>query len=208
MRRGIAAALAGILLVSLTACGQTEEFDAKGYVEGVLDATYKSDYAAHAEDVGEDEKDIQAEMEESNRKAAEDALADSGISATDAEIDEYIGLIEEGYKKIGYEVKNVEKDENDNFTVEVEVTPVGILDSLEEIFTEKLTDAVNNGTDESGYMAVFNESVKESINQAQTLDPQTVTLNVAWSEDDDGNHVYEINESDLDQLDKVATNQL
>ena len=50
-----------------------------------------------------------------------------------------------------------------------------------------------NGVDESGYMAVFNESVQESINQAQTYDPQTVTLNVTYEENSDGDHVYSIN---------------
>lgn len=131
----------------------------------------------------------------------------SGISATDEELQEYIALIEEGYKKIDYEVQEAVKDDNDNFTVDVTVTPVGLLDSLEEIFTQKLQEAVNNGIDESGYMSVFNESVKESIDQAQTYDPQTVTLNVTWTEDEDGNHVYAVNESDMNTLDLIATNQ-
>lgn len=207
MKKMLAAVLAGVMVLSMAACGQEEDFDAKGYVQGVLDATYKSDYAAHAEDVGESEEDVKEEIEGNDREAAEAALTGSGITATDDEIEEYLSLINDGYQKIEYEVGEAVKDDNDNFTVEVTVTPVGLLDSLETIFTDKLTAAVENGTDESGYMAVFNESVKESIEQAPTYDPQTVTLNVTWSEDDDGNHVYEINESDLDNLDLIATNQ-
>ena len=138
MKKLVAALLAGVMVFSLAACGEKEEdFDAKGYVEGVLDATYHGD--------------------------------------------------------------------NDNFTVDVEITPVGLLDNLQTIFTNKLQEAVANGVDESGYMAVFNESVQESINQAQTYDPQTVTLNVTYEENSDGDHVYSINESDMEKLDSIAT---
>ena len=56
MKKLVAALLAGVMVFSLAACGEKEEdFDAKGYVEGVLDATYHGDYKAHAEDVGESE---------------------------------------------------------------------------------------------------------------------------------------------------------
>lgn len=194
------------MVLSMAACG-AEDFDATGYVQGVLDAQFHGEYAAHAEDVGESEEDIKNEIDANNLEIAQQALSMSGISATDEELQEYIALIEEGYKKIDYEVQEAVKDDNDNFTVDVTVTPVGLLDSLEEIFTQKLQEAVNNGVDESGYMSVFNESVKESINQAPTYDPQTVTLNVTWTEDDDGNHVYAVNESDMNKLDLIATNQ-
>ena len=61
MKKLVAALLAGVMVFSLAACGEKEEdFDAKGYVEGVLDATYHGDYKAHAEDVGESEEDIKS----------------------------------------------------------------------------------------------------------------------------------------------------
>ena len=164
----LAAVLAGAVILSATACSGAEDFDATGYVQGVLDAQYQGEFAAHAEDVGESEEDVRNEIESSNLETAQTALAQSGMTATEEEIQEYVDLIEEGYKKIEYEVQEAVKDDNDNYTVDVVVTPVGILDSLEEIFTAKLQEAVNNGVDESGYMAVFNESVKESIDQAQT----------------------------------------
>ena len=45
MKKLVAALLAGVMVFSLAACGEKEEdFDAKGYVEGVLDATYHGDY--------------------------------------------------------------------------------------------------------------------------------------------------------------------
>ena len=206
MKKLVAALLAGVMVFSLAACGEKEEdFDAKGYVEGVLDATYHGDYKAHAEDVGESEEDIKKELEDNNIQVAKDALAQSGLTATDDEIEAYVAMIDDGYKKITWTVKDAVKDDNDNFTVDVEITPVGLLDNLQTIFTNKLQEAVANGVDESGYMAVFNESVQESINQAQTYDPQTVTLNVTYEENSDGDHVYSINESDMEKLDSIAT---
>lgn len=206
MKKLAAAILAGVMVLSLAACGGKEEdFDAKGYVEGVLDATYHGEYKAHAEDVGESEEDIKKEIEDSNIQVAKDALAQSGLTATDEEIEVYVSMIEDGYKKITWTVKDAVKDDNDNFTVDVEITPVGLLDNLQTIFTNKLQEAVANGVDESGYMAVFNEAVQESINQAQTYDPQTVTLNVTYEEDSDGNRTYSINESDMTTLDSIAT---
>ena len=206
MKKLVAALLAGVMVFSLAACGEKEEdFDAKGYVEGVLDATYHGDYMADAEDVGASEEVIQKELDDNIIQVAKDALAQSGLTATDDEIEAYVAMIEEGYKKITWTVKDAVKDDNDNFTVDVEITPVGLLDNLQTIFTNKLQEAVANGVDESGYMAVFNESVQESINQAQTYDPQTVTLNVTYEENSDGDHVYSINESDMEKLDSIAT---
>ena len=97
MKKLVAALLAGVMVFSLAACGEKEEdFDAKGYVEGVLDATYHGDYKAHAEDVGESEEDIKKELEDNNIQVAKDALAQSGLTATDDEIEAYVAMIEDG----------------------------------------------------------------------------------------------------------------
>lgn len=198
------AAVAGVMTLTLFGCG-AKDFDATGYVQGVLDATYHGEYAAHAEDVGESEDAIREEMEANTLAIAEQALASSGMTATQEELQEYVDLIEEGYQKVEYTVGEA-VEEDGNYTVEVTVTPVGLLDNLETIFTEKLQAAVNNGIDESGYMAVFNESVKESIASAKTYDPQTVTLHVTYTEEGN-NRIYTVEEADLTTLDAVATNQ-
>lgn len=206
MKKLAAAALAGVMALSMVACG-AEDFDAKGYVQGALDAQFKGEYAAHAEDVGQTEEEVKKQIEDENLTEAKQTLALSGIPATDEEIETYIDLIVEGIKKVDYEVQDAVKDDNDNFTVDVVVTPVGILDSLEDIFTAKIQDAVaNQGIDENGYMGVFNESVKESIDQAQTYDPETVTLHVTYTEEGK-NRVYSVNEDDINQLTMVATHQ-
>ena len=103
--------------------------------------------------------------------------------------DEHGQKIEEYAEKAGYEDVDAFRKAYDEDTIRATI----------------LQEAVANGVDESGYMAVFNESVQESINQAQTYDPQTVTLNVTYEENSDGDHVYSINESDMEKLDSIAT---
>lgn len=206
MKKLVAAALAGVMVLSMAACG-AEDFDAKGYVQGALDAQFKGEYAAHAEDVGQTEEEVKKQIEDENLNEAQQTIALSGVPATEEEVQAYVDLIVEGIKKVDYEVQDAVKDENDNYTVDVVVTPVGILDSLEEIFTAKIQDAIaNEGIDESGYMAVFNESVKESIDKAETFEPQTVTLHVTYTEDGK-NRIYSVNEDDINNLTMIATNQ-
>lgn len=206
MKRLAALLMAGVMVFSMTAC-KAEDFDAKGYVHGVLDAQYHGEYAEHAEDIGETEEEVREEIEKNQFDECQTILSTMGIPVSDEEVQEFVDIIKDGYKKIEYEVQEPVKDDDDNFTVDVVVTPVGLLDGWEDLLMEKLTAAVTEGVDENGYMAVVNESVKESVDQAKTLDPQTVTLHVNWSEDEDGNHVYEIPKEDLDTFDSIAINQ-
>ena len=81
---------------------------------------------------------------------------------------------------------------------------MGLLDSVNEILAQKLQgEAV---VDESGYMTVFNEAVKESIEQAAVYEKETVTLNITYTEDGN-NRVYSANESDLADLITIAVHQ-
>lgn len=204
MKKLVAAALAGVMALSMAACG-AKDFDAKGYVQGALDAQFKGDYAEHAEDVGQSEEEIKKQIEDENLKEAQQAITMYGVPATDEEIQAYVDLMVEGIKKVDYEVQDAVKDDNDNYTVDVVVTPVGILDSLEDIFMQKIQDA--GDIDENAYMGIFNEAVKESIDQAETFDQETVTLHVTYTEEGN-NRIYSVNEDDINNLTMVATHQL
>ncbi|MDO4473816.1 MAG: hypothetical protein Q4B75_04070 [Eubacteriales bacterium] len=198
---------AAVAVFMLAACQKEELFDAKGYVQGVLDACYHGEYAAHAEDVGQTEDEIREGIESADYEEAENALKGTAMQVTEEHIAQYLELITGAYKKIEYTVGEAVEDENGNFTVEVSVVPLGMLDSLEEIFTNKLTEAVNNGTSEEEYMDIFLVSIKESIDAAETFDPVTVTFHVNYTEDADGNRVYDIEEDDMTSFDNIAIHQ-
>ncbi|MCI9074544.1 MAG: hypothetical protein HFH10_01855 [Dorea sp.] len=202
MKKILAAVLAGVMLLS-AACG-AEDLDASGYVQGLLDAQLRGEYTAYAEDIGESEESVKEEIEAQNRQDIEDMVTVLGLTPTEEELQEFVDLIEDGFKKIEYTVKEAVKDDNGNYTVDVEVTPVGLLDSVNEILAQKLQgEAV---VDESGYMTVFNEAVKESIEQAAVYEKETVTLNITYTEDGN-NRVYSANESDLADLITIAVHQ-
>ena len=206
MKKLVAAALAGVMVLSMAACSK-EDFDAKGYVQGALDAQFKGEYAAHAEDIGQTEDEVKEQIEGETLQEAQTAVTMYGIPATDEEIQAYVDLIMGGVKKVEYEVKDAVKDDDDNFTVDVVITPVGLLDKLEEIFTAKIQEAAGGENfDESQYMGIFNEAVKESIDQAETYDPETITLNVTYTEEGN-NRIYSVNEDDINNLILAATHQ-
>ncbi len=203
MKKLVAAALAGVMVLSMAACG-AKDFDAKGYVQGMLDAQFKGEYAAHAEDTGESEDTVKQQIEDENRSDMELIVSALGLNPTEEELQECVDLITEGFKKIEYEVQDAVKDENDNYTVDVVVTPIGILDSVNDILAEKLQG--ENAADASKYMAMFNEAIKESIEQAETFEQETVTLNVTYTEEGN-NRIYSVNEADLTELVTIATHQ-
>lgn len=202
MKKKLAAVLAGVMLLS-AACG-AEDLDASGYVQGLLDAQLRGEYTAYAEDIGESEESVKEEIEAQNRQDIEDMVTVLGLTPTEEELQEFVDLIEDGFKKIEYTVKEAVKDDNGNYTVDVEVTPVGLLDSVNEILAQKLQGEA--AVDESGYMTVFNEAVKESIEQAAVYEKETVTLNITYTEDGN-NRVYSANESDLADLITIAVHQ-
>ena len=203
MKKLVAAVLTGVMVLSAAACG-AKEFDAKGYVQGMLDAQFKGEYAAHAEDTGEDEETVKKQIEDENRSDMETIVKMMGLNPTEEELQECVDWITEGFKKIEYEVQDAVKDENDNYTVDVVVTPIGLLDNVNEILAEKIQG--ENAVDVSEYMTAFNEAIKESIDQAQTFEKETVTLNVTFTEEGK-NRIYSVNEADLTELVTIATHQ-
>lgn len=138
MKKILAAVLAGVILLS-AACG-AEDLDASGYVQGLLDAQLRGEYTAYAEDIGESEESVKEEIEAQNRQDIEDMVTVLGLTPTEEELQEFVDLIEDGFKKIEYTVKEAVKDDNGNYTVDVEVTPVGLLDSVNEILAQKLQE--------------------------------------------------------------------
>lgn len=203
----------GLILVSVlsvifqAACSSTEPFDARGYVQGVLDATYHGEYAAYADAVGESEDALGEELRNSDYENAKETLDGIGFPVTEEQVQQYVDVLSEAYKKVEYTVGESEEDEEGNFTVDVTVVPVGVLDSLEEIYASKLTDALSSGATESEYMDVFLASVKESVDAAESYDPVTISMHVTYTEDQDDNRIYSIDENDLAAFDKAAIHQ-
>lgn len=197
---------AAVLAVSAAGCGGGEDFDAKGYVQAVLDAKYQRDYAAYAEmlDISEDE--AKEDLETQFNDSLESEMASAGLTATDEQIAQYQQMEADLRAKVTYEVQDAVKDEDDNFTVDVVITPLDSYDRLAEGIQAEFQDAVNNGATQDDLTQVFLDFERECIDNGQPKDPVTVTLNVTYEED--GNQrIYSIPDDDYMTLEMAVTGQ-
>lgn len=111
--------MAMTMVVCMTACGSG--FDAKGYVEGYLDANFKGEFDAYAKLCGEDA----SEVEETYNKTLDDGLNAlfTGITISDDSMSQLKDAFINVYKKAKYTVNEAEKD-GDKYKVSVKVEPL------------------------------------------------------------------------------------
>lgn len=203
-KRLVAIVLAAVMMLSFAACGK--EFDAKGYVQAVMDAKYQRNYDAYAKAIGMTVEEAKEQMEGEFNESLEQEVQSSGMEATEEEIAQYQQLEADFRAKIKYEVKDAVKDDDDNYTVDVEVTPNNAYSLLQDGIEAKLTEAMNNGVDMNGFMGVFLEFEKECIDNSEELDPITVTLHVTYEEK--GNQrIYSISDDEMMDLDQKIMGQ-
>ena len=134
----MAVVLAAAMSLLVTGCAQ--EFDAKGYVQGDLDAVLKGEIS---EDflklVDSTEEEILAE----NEKLMDENMAvfeDLGLS--DEMVEKYRGYMTELMKKCKYTVGEAVKTD-EGYTVTVTVEPILFGDALEGALTSAETDLIN-----------------------------------------------------------------
>lgn len=206
MKKVLALILTGVMLLSMAACGVVEDFDAKGYVQASLDAKYQRVYEDYAEMIGSTVEEAKKQMEDEFNASLKEQITLTGLTATEEEIKEYQAMEADVRKMVTYEVKDAVKDDDDNFTVEVVVTPFLAYAGLNDTFTADLTAAVQGGAAEDAYMGVFLGSLSKCIDAAQTGEEVTYTFHVTWKEKD-GKKLYTISEDELMEFDLVATGQ-
>lgn len=207
MKKVLAILLAGVMALSVMACGGEEDFDAKGYVQACLDAKYQREYADYAKFCGVTEDEAKEQLESEFEASLEEQMAATGLTSTEEQFAEYVQLEVDVRAKVTYEVKDAVKDDDDNFTVEVVVTPVNAYGALNDTFTADLQEAVNNGAGTDEYMGIFVSSFRKCVESAEVTEAVSVTLHVTW-EEQDGQKVYSIDEDEIMDFDMTATGQM
>lgn len=205
MKKIVALILTGIMLFSLGGCG-TADFDAKGYVEAALDAKFHREYDAYAKLIGVSVEDAKKQMEEEFNESLKTSMQEAGIPITDAEMEEYLKLEAEIRVKVKYEVKSAKKDGDDNFVVDVVITPIPAYKKLETKYSEKLVAAVQKGATENEYMSIFLEAMKDCIANVEAGEEVTTSLHVKWKKTDN-QKVYNIDEKEWLDVDLIATGE-
>lgn len=205
MKKIVALMMTGIMLFALGGCGAAD-FDAKGYVEAALDAKFHREYDEYANMIGVSKEEAKKQMEEEFNESLKTSMKEAGIPITDAEMEEYLKLEAEIRAKVKYEVKTAKKDGDNNFVVDVVITPIPAYETLETEYSQKLTAAVQNGATENQYMGIFLEAMKECIANVEAGEAVTTSLHVKW-EEKDNQKVYSIDETEWLDVDLIATGE-
>ncbi len=207
MKKIMSALLAVVMMFSVAACGEKEvEFDAQKYVQAVLDAKYQHDYAEYAKQIGLSEEEAKEQLVSEFDASLEEQLKATGMAYTEEQAASYIKMESDLREKVQYEVKEAVKDEEENYTVDVVVTPIDGYSLYTQNFMTDLQNAVNEGATEAEYMDVFLTCFQNSVDNAVSLEPVTVTLHVTFTEEDNL-RIYSISEEEVLEFDLTATGQ-
>lgn len=186
-------------ILTITACGKEEAFDAVGYVKSSLDALYKGEYAGHAKYVDEDTDKLKEEMEQDFVSQMEQAL--SGKELTREDKDQYCEFARKLYALARYEVGEAGKDDEDNYTLTVTVEPctlwktyyAGIEAKLAEFASTR--DTFTDSELFGAQLAYMNECLA-----TPAFDPATeVIVRITQN----SNHVYSIPDEDMEMLENT-----
>ena len=207
MKKIMAIILVLIAIFSLNGCSETD-FDAKSYVQAVLDAKFQREYADYAKIVGVSEKEAKEQMEREFNEALEDAMKefDSLYGITEEEMAKYTQLEADVRSKIEYIVKDAVKDEDGNYAVEVLITPINAYENWDINVEEKLTKAIQSGATKEQYMGILLEGAQECFDNVKLGEKVTFTFHVVGEESED-KVLYGIHKDEMLNVDLIATGQ-
>lgn len=167
---------------------------------------YKGEFEEYLKMTKISKEEAQEDYEEGIEATAEQ-FEEVGLS--EKLVDQYERFFEELCKNTKYTIKNVEKDKNENFTVDIEIEPIQIFEGVgEEAVAQLQTEVdelVNAGTtptdDEINEMLfqILCDALTAKLDHITYAEKQTVTVEVKMTED----RMYEISEEDLLKIDSV-----
>lgn len=194
-------------MLAISACKGLTPDDAKTYVQSVLDASYKADFAEYTKQTDSTEEEAQALYDENMDTIMEmGGFNDAGLS--EELTANYRQLFQDMLAKAKYEVGEAAEDEDGNFTVQVSAEPFAGFDGLEDEVMAAVEAEFANITDISQFPS--DEEINEMVFQMmydilveRMEDPaygeaQTVELHVELAD-----NVYSVNEDDLTALDGI-----
>lgn len=193
--------------VCLPLCGCTNSFDCSGYIESMLDATYKGEFDDYAEFTGASTQELEADYEEFITHEADVLLQFCGITQEDVipvELEEEMNeLARTLCSEVQYTVDDSDLGGNVSVTIEsldiYNTTYDEIYACVQEFVENNNSYAYEDYTDEEfteAYLEPLIEILQEYEEDPTYLDATTITVSVY--QDEDG--AYTISEEDLSSL--------
>lgn len=207
-----AAGLAVVLALLL--CGCTP-FDACAYTQAVLDVSYKNQTESYIEITGASPEEADAVFQKNLDATMQEF---QNMELTGELEEQYRTLFEEVVKQVKYTVGEAVKEEDGNFTVDVEIRPILLFDDTYEEFQTKaedyaagLTNEVMNGAEmpsdeeiQAKVYQIYYEVLKAGMDAGVNYGaPENITVHIHKTEDG----VYEIPDEDLRALDNAMISQ-
>ncbi len=201
-----------VLVMSILAgCGMKEE-DAKAYVQASLDASYKGEFDAFVEITDSTPEGAKAMYEENIVHIMEEAgFSDLGLGEELTE--KYRQLFLNLIKKVDYTVGDAVKNEDDSFSVEINVRPITIMKDIQDELQTALLKRIEKMDKypsekkivKMGYEEMYNILSDRLENPTFSEDTVNVTINLHKNEEGK----YAISEEDMYTLDSkmFETNQ-
>lgn len=202
--------MSGCSAISLLTQG---EFDASGYVQGIMDSTYKADFDKYIELTDDTKENAQGAYEKVMDTKAQVFATYTSVTLTDESKAKFIEYSKQIYNNAKYEVLDAKKTEN-GFTVDVVITPITILKNIKTEgeayvteFNAKNADGEFADLTEEQYEAEYANGIMKifetNIANIQYAEDVTVTINVALQE---GN-VYTLGTDEFTKIDSVILQQ-
>ena len=202
----IALALVCVLLVgALSGCGS--KFDAKGYLNALLDASYKGDSKAFV-DMKLGTEDEAAELYEQGIDAEMSAFL-SGVSVSDELEGEFREIFKQMLGSVKYTVGDAEK-QGDNYVVTVTYEKMKIFEPVMSQYTDQVTalatewqtnpDSMPASEDEmmEEILVILRDCMKEALPNVEYAASATTTVRIELV-----NNVYTPNQRDVENLETI-----
>lgn len=189
-RTAILAVLAASVSFLCTGC--SEKPDAEAYVNAALDAIYHRECGEYAELIRVSESQAEEEIEKTFQENMSAAFSGDTVTS-DEDKEAYTDAVREVYKAARYEVTG-SKETEEGFAVTVCAEPCMVFDHLEDGVTEKITQALEDGTyAEDKTVSYVTQYLNEALKENEYGPETEIEINVTI----DGDGVCQIPEEDL-----------
>jgi len=202
--------MSGCSAVSLLTQG---EFDASGYVQGIMDSTYKGEFDKYIELTEDTKENAQAAYDTVMDTRAQSFATYTAITFTDESKAKFVEYSKQIYKNAKYEVLEATKTDN-GFKVDVVISPMLILQNISdegEAYIAEFNSKNANGEfadfTQEQYEAEYTNGIlkifENNISNIQYGDNVTVTVDVVLTED----KVYTLSTEEFNKIDSVILQQ-
>lgn len=205
-------------MVMLSACSTISlltqgEFDASGYVQGILDASYKGEFETYIQLTEDTKENAQIAYDAVMETKAEGLANYTAVTLTDENKAKFIEYSKQIFQQAKYEVSDATKTDQ-GFTVDISISPMTILQSISEEGKEYVTDF--NSRNENGEFAELTDDefaaeyakgimqvFENNIANIQYAEPVTVTVSVILQDD----KLYTMEAEEFTKIDSVILKQ-